>query len=85
MTIGLKEMYQMCQRQWETEWEKQPFVCPPGTPIVTGDQHKDAYLYYLTTDCGVQLKFAPGASRLNIKEYTITDEQKFMWFVLRWS
>jgi hypothetical protein len=84
MSISVTDMYQMCQRQWEAEWEKRPVVCPPGTPFVTGDQHKDAYLYYLTTDCGVRLTFEP-TNRLNIKEYTITDEEKFAWFILRWS
>jgi hypothetical protein len=76
----------MVRRHWLEEWRTQPLVkCPGEAKVVTGDPQKDAYLHYLITEFGVELKFEPARSTDNIKEYIIHDEQKFAWFVLRWT
>jgi hypothetical protein len=85
MSISNKDLHRITRRHWIEDWKNRPYDCPPGARVVTGEPQKDAYLHYLITDCGVELRFDPANSTLSIKEYVIHDEKKFMWFVLRWS
>lgn len=51
--------------------------------IITGNIEKDCFIYYAEREYGVQL----GKDTLQVDAfaYTITDKEKFTWFMLQWA
>lgn len=54
--------------------------CPPEARVITGVHLTDARLHYLQQESGIELKVSD-----TYAGYDVVDEQKFAWFLLRWS
>lgn len=71
-------------------WEKQPYKqldMPPKAKVVTGRINTDKFIHWMIEDNGVEMIYEPmplqGVWRL--KNYSVVDEKKFAWFVIKWS
>jgi hypothetical protein len=83
--MELKLVTKMVQRLWQTDLALNPPICPPEAKVITGKQKKDAYLHYLETEVGLEVKLDANSNYNKIIGYNVIDEEKFMLFVLKWS
>ena len=57
--------------------------CSPDVKFVTGNQKTDAQLHSFQIESGTEITLTKDFK--DVEKYSIIDERKFMWFVLRWS
>lgn len=71
--------------KWSVEVGKHIKDTPPEARFVTGINKIDSQIYYLEKESGLALDVSTEGGPTLIKGYDIVDEQKFAWFVLKWS
>ena len=57
--------------------------CPPEAKFITGYSSTDAQLHQFQVDSGLELTLT--GDKLDVKEWRIVDNEKYMMFVLKWS
>lgn len=79
------ELTTVIRRFLNEEWypNLEPVVTTGDVPIVTGDWRSDGILHYLNTECGLDITLTRPVNV--IESYEVSDEKKFMWFLLRWQ
>ena len=76
------ELQTMLSREYQELGRNMPCPLPPEARVVTGNAKHDAQLHRILVEYGIEVQL----SRYNeIKDYRVVDEQKFLWFLLRWS
>lgn len=80
-----EELTRVIRRFLNDEWypNLEPVLPKSDIPYITGDWRTDLILHYLNTECGVNITLTRPASV--IENYEVSNEQKFMWFLLRWQ
>lgn len=58
--------------------------CPPEARVITGRMIADGQYHYFEQASGVRLLIEDHGIPETLVGYEILDEQKFMWFKLRW-
>ena len=81
--IKIARVLEMISNQWREELCDKTLPLPPEARVVTGRQKGDAHLHFLKTQCGLELMLTSDAR--NVIAYDVIDEEKFTWFVLKWS
>lgn len=81
--MDLIHVKNMIYKQWDTETNSTPIVCPPEAKVITGNPNSDAHLHYLETECGITLHLSEDFR--SMVGYDVIDNNKFMLFVLKWS
>ena len=77
-----RELQIMLSREYQELGRNTPCTLPPEARVVTGNAKHDAQLHRILVEYGIEVQL----SRYNeIKDYRVVDEQKFSWFLLRWS
>lgn len=71
--------------RWSNEVGKHIKDTPPEARFVTGIHKIDRQIYYFEKESGIVLDVSSEGGPRIIKGYQIVDEQKFAWFVLRYS
>lgn len=71
----------MVRNNWN-EYSKKQLPLVPEAKYVTGVAHIDAYLHYLESEAGIELKLT---FTNTISGFSILNEEKFLMFALRWS
>ena len=61
---------------------QRPWPLSPEALVITGNPKYDAQLHHVLVEFGVEVKLD---NDYNMKDYRVVDEQKFAWFLLRWS
>ena len=59
--------------------------CPPEARVITGRFMRDGQYYYFEQASGVKLIVQDNPIPETLTGYEIVDEQKYIWFKLRWS
>ena len=79
------ELTKIVRRFLNEEWypNLEPVVPRDVVPVVPGDWRTDLILHHLNTECGLNITLTRPVNV--IESYEISDEQKFMWFLLRWK
>lgn len=77
------ELSTLVNKQWFHDFFGRSFINGEAK-VVTGDCKIDSYLHYVEKECGVALTLDLDFHN-TIRGYRIIDEQKFTWFVLKWS
>lgn len=80
--IEVDVLITMVRKHWQAERDIIPKTPPPEAKYKTGDMATDAHLHYLATVYGIELHLSEG--RQQIKGFEVIDEEKFVWFTLRW-
>lgn len=80
--MDLQDVRQL-MRDWVSKVGYKITHCPPEAKFITGFQRADAQLHYFKVESGIELKIDTEFQR--ITGYDIIDEEKFVWFMLRWS
>lgn len=75
------ELQPILARAVEKVGPKNYWDLPPEARVVTGNPKYDAQLHYVLVEFGVEVKLDKNHA---MEDYCIVDEQKFLWFVLRW-
>ena len=76
------ELQTMLSREYRELGHTIPCPLLPEAKVVTGNAKHDAQLHRILVEYGIEVQL----SRYNeIKDYQVVDEQKFFWFLLRWS
>ena len=76
------ELQTILSREYRELGQTIPCPLPPEARVVTGNARHDAQLHRILVEYGIEVQL----SRYNeIKDYRVVDEQKFSWFLLRWS
>lgn len=81
--MELEELKILVGKQYLAEIQGKPIVLPPEAKSITTIPAIDYSLHYLEITAGIELKLSQDFTY--ITGYTILDEQKFMWFKLKWS
>jgi len=77
-----RELQIMLSREYQELGRNMPWPLTPEARFVTGSAKHDAQLHRILVEYGIEVQL----SRYNeIKDYRVVDEQKFSWFLLRWS
>lgn len=57
--------------------------------VITGNGRNDLFFHRMMVEHGVEFvlveELSEGRRQWQIEDYRVVDEQKFAWFVLRWS
>ena len=61
---------------------ERPWPLPPEALVITGNPKYDALLHHVLVEFGVEVKLDRDH---RMEDYRVVDEQKFAWFLLRWS
>lgn len=79
------ELTRIVRRFLNEEWYPymEPAIPKDDVPVVTGDWRTDLILHHLNTECGLDITLTRPVNV--IESYEVSDEQKFMWFLLRWQ
>ena len=62
-----------------------PPLPPWEAKVVTGNQYIDNVLHLMLVENGIEVILGGENSANTIIDYHIVNEQKFAWFVLKWS
>lgn len=68
---------------WGSEEGQKVKDCPLEARVITGLMIADGQFYYFEQASGIRLEVSKDFN--SIVGYEILDEQKFVWFALRWS
>lgn len=82
--MDLNEISRLTSR-WSSEVGRKINYCPPEAKVVTGDYHLDKQLYFFEQESGIAVKLTRTGSAHLITSYDIVDEEKFAWFMLRYT
>jgi hypothetical protein len=82
--MDIEELKKLVGKQYLAEIQGKPIVLPPEAKCITTIPVIDYSLHYLETVAGIELTLSSG-DHSYITGYNVLDEQKFMWFTLRWS
>ena len=79
------ELTRIVRRFLNEEWYPylEPVVPTGDVPLVTGDWRIDLILHHLNTECGLDITLTRLVNV--IENYEVSNEHKFMWFILRWQ
>lgn len=80
-----RELTRIVRRFLDEEWypHLEPVFASGDIPVITGDWRSDLILHHLDKECGLNITLTKLVNV--IESYEISDEQKFAWFVMRWS
>ena len=81
--MDIEELKKLVGKQYLAEIQGKPIVLPPEAKCITTIPAIDYSLHYLETVAGIELKLSPSLNY--ITGYNVLNEQKFMWFTLKWS
>lgn len=76
------EISLMITREWREVGGGKKLDLPREAKVVTGERSTDAHLHYLLTSYGIDVSLKMNKA---IEDYSIVDEKKFLWFVLKYS
>ena len=76
------ELQTMLSREYRELGQNTPCPLPPEARVVTGNAKHDAQLHRILVEYGIEVQLS---GNNEIKDYRVVDEQKFSWFLLRWS
>lgn len=72
-------------RCWANDVRQRKMEHAPDAKIVTGDYKIDLGLHHFEQDSGIKIKINRVNNTNLVAGYEVVDEEKFFWFLLRWS
>lgn len=72
-------------KYWQDSVGHRKMEYAPDAKVVTGDYKLDIQLHNFEKDSGMAVKLTRTGTVHLITGYEITDEEKFTWFMLRYS
>jgi hypothetical protein len=79
------ELQIMLSREYQELGRNIPCPLSPEARFVTGNAKHDAQLHRILVEYGIEVQLSGRSGYNEITDYRVVDEQKFLWFLLRWS
>lgn len=76
------ELQKVLAREWNEEGQHRVWHPLPEARVITGNPRLDAQLHRILVEYGIEIEM--DFRFRTIENYSVVDEQKFSWFLLRW-
>jgi hypothetical protein len=77
------ELQRILSREWNEEGQHRSWSLSPEARVITGSPRLDAQLHRILNEYGVEIEM--DFRFTTIENYSVVDEEKFAWFLLRWA